>query len=165
MALVPVRTWRYASTTASQMQNPHVGNGIYIELGNYEEFATPYPMYFTNGYFINARFKFNRIVTMFHESGTSAQAVFLEPLVLHAYILKLSLTPAAKSAAMRNICHLLRRSLLLRILYALWRARYAYRKYAATVIQGAWREAWYNPKRGLCKRRINREWESMLVEV
>jgi Ni,Fe-hydrogenase I cytochrome b subunit len=163
MALVPVRTWHYASRAAIAMVNPRVGDGVYIELGNYEKTDLHNTLYFTNGYFVNAHFKFNSVVTMIHERGTRAPTVFLDPFALQANMMKSELPPPAKLAAVPTMRSLLRRSLLLRLLFALWRTRHTRRRRAAVVIQCAWREAWYNPNRGLCKRRLYNEWKTMHV--
>jgi len=165
MALVPVRTWHYASAATVAMRNTQVGDGVYIELGAYEKTNTHSTLYFTNGYFVNARFKFNCIVTMIHERGVRAPTVFLDPFALYANMMRSSLSPSSKLAAIPILRLLLRRSLLLRLLCALWRVKYTRRKGAAVVIQAAWREAWYNPSRGLCIRRLNNELKSMLEEV
>jgi hypothetical protein len=167
MSLVPVRTWHYAFAATIAMLNPHVGDGVYIELGAYEKTNTytPHTFYLTNGYFVNARFKFNSVVTMIHERGTRAPTVFLEPFALYANMMRSELAPHAKLAAVPILRLLLRRSLLLRLLCTLWRVKYTRRKGAAMVIQAAWREAWYNPSRGLCIRRLNNELKTMLEEV
>ena len=167
MALVPMRTWHYASPATIAMLNPHVGDGVYTELGAYEETNThtAHTLYLTNGYFVNARYKFNQIVTMIHERGVRAPTVFLEPFALHANMMRSELKEHAKLAAGPTFRRLLRRALLLRLLYAIWRAKYVRRKRAALAIQVAWREAWYNPNHSLCQRRLNHEWKTMLVEV
>ena len=167
MALVPVRTWHYASAATVAMRNTQVGDGVYIELGAYEKTITHsiHTAYFTNGYFVNARFKFNCIVTMIHERGVRAPPVFLDPFELCANMIRSSFSTHSKLAAVPILRQLLRRSLLLRLLCALWRVKYTRRKGAAVVIQAAWREAWYNPSRSLCIRRLNNELKSMLEEV
>ena len=186
MALVPIRTWHYAFATpmwadmevgeelsvvataiAAGMLNPHLGDGVYIELGNFEVKDAQYAntSYLTNGYFVNARFKLDNILTMIHKRGVRAPPVLLDPFELYATMMRSELAPCAKFAAVPILRLLLRRSLLLRLLCALWRVKYARRKGAAMVIQAAWREAWYNPSRGLCIRRLNNELKSMLEEV
>lgn len=186
MALVPIRTWHYAFATpmwadmevgeelsvvataiAAGMLNPHLGDGVYIELGNFEVKDAQYAntSYLTNGYFVNARFKLDYILTMIHKRGVRAPTVFLDPFALYENVMRSEQAPFAKLAAVPILRQLLRRSLLLRLLCALWRAKYARRKGAAMVIQAMWREMWYNPKRGLCIRRLNNELKTMLEEV